>query len=74
MPLDGVRIKIHLSKTTVFQHKFLSSHKKKTSQKNIISQARKNSCKLLNLLTNPAFRKNLLELLDTFERNHYIRT
>ncbi len=56
-----------------FQHKFLSSYYKAYSWKNIINRVRKNPYKFLNLITSLAFRKNIEEQLDTFERNHNIR-
>jgi len=56
-----------------FQHKFLSSYYKAYSWKNIANRVRKNPYKFLNLITSLAFRKNIEEQLDTFERHHNIK-
>ena len=56
-----------------FQHKFRKSYYKVYSWKNIANRVRKNPYKLLNLVTSLAFRKNLREELDTFERDNNIK-
>ena len=56
-----------------FQHKFMKSYYKVYSWKNIANRVRKNPYKLLNLVTSLAFRKNLREELDTFERDNNIK-
>ena len=55
-----------------FQHKFMKSYYKVYSWKNIANRVRRNPYKLLNLVTSLAFRTNIREQLDTFERDNNI--
>ncbi|TLU81564.1 MAG: radical SAM protein [Chlorobium sp.] len=56
-----------------FQHKFMTSYYKAYSWKNIANRVRANPYKLLNLVTSLAFRKNLREQLDTFQKLNNIK-
>ncbi len=56
-----------------FQHKFMTSYYKVYSLKYIVNRVRRNPYKLLNLVTSLAFRKNIREQLDTFEKEHNIK-
>ncbi|MCX6178033.1 MAG: B12-binding domain-containing radical SAM protein, partial [Chlorobiales bacterium] len=56
-----------------FQHKFMTSYYKVYSWKNIFNRVRRNPYKLLNLVTSMAFRTNLREQLDTFEKDNNIK-
>ncbi len=55
-----------------FQHKFIKSYYKVYSWKKIANRVRRNPYKLLNLVTSLAFRTNIREQLDTFERDNNI--
>ena len=57
-----------------FQHKFMTSYYKVYSWKNIFNRVRHNPYKLLNLVTSLAFRTNLREQLDTFEKDNNIKS
>jgi len=57
-----------------FQHKFMTSYYKVYSWKHIFNRVRRNPYKLLNLVTSLAFRTNLREQLDTFEKENNIKS
>ncbi len=53
-----------------FQYKFMKTYYQAYSWKNILSRIMHNPHPLLNFVTSFAFRKNLQELLQTFEHEH----
>ena len=57
-----------------FQHKFMTSYYKVYSWKHIFNRVRRNPYKLLNLVTSLAFRTNLREQLDAFEKENNIKS
>lgn len=53
-----------------FQYKFMKSYYQAYSWKNIVNRITHNPHPLMNFVTSFAFRKNLQELLQTFESDH----
>lgn len=56
-----------------FQYKFMQSYYQAYSWKNIINRITHNPHPLMNFVTSFAFRKNLQELLQTFETDHGLK-
>ncbi len=56
-----------------FQYKFMQTYYQAYSWKNIINRITHNPHPLMNFVTSFAFRKNLQELLQTFESDHGLK-